>query len=366
MQLKVTQENLSKALSIVSRTASSRGTLPILSNVLIRAGKNSITLSATNLELAITTTLKGRVEKEGSITVPAKLMSDFVSGLPKETIDLYQEGSSLIIQASKYKSTVNGTQPDEFPSLPEVSSEANKDKIDSTEFKHTMQKVVFSASSDEARQVLTGVNVRNIDGSIVVAATDSYRLAEGYIGQSSTDYGLIIPAATIQEVLRVVGGAEDDLFMSFDESQVQFNYDNVQIVSRLIDGNYPDYRQLIPADSDTAFTVKKEDFINIAKVSSLFARESAGSITLHVSEESQEVSIVSIASQVGENTSRAGAKVTGSGDVTLNSRYLLDALGAFDSDEISFRFSGKINPCVISGNNPKDKNYTHIIMPLRS
>lgn len=204
------------------------------------------------------------------------------------------------------------------------------------------------------------------DEDAYIAATDSYRLAEQKLPKLPNDTALLVPATTLQELLRVIGDEEQDILLSYDEGQVLFTYGDIQIISRLIDGNYPDYRQLIPEKSEILCTLKKADFMNIAKVSSLFARESAGSITLHVSEEDQEVSIRSIASQVGENTSKAPAEVSGSGEVTLNSRYLIDALNVFDSDVVTFRFSGKINPCVISGADQKDSDYTHIIMPLRS
>jgi DNA polymerase-3 subunit beta len=152
--------------------------------------------------------------------------------------------------------------------------------------------------------------------------------------------------------------------ITHDDQQVQFQVGDVTLVARLIEGNYPDYRKLIPTKFATTAKLTRADFMNITKVSSLFARESAGSITIKVDEESKEVSINAIASQLGENTATASAEISGSGEVTLNSRYLIDALNAFSSEEIEFCFNGKLEPCILRSK--EEPNYLHLIMPLRS
>ena len=365
MKLKVTQANLSRALGVVSRVAASRTTLPILSNILIKAEKNSLTVSATNLEIGITCTVAGKVDELGSITIPARLMTDFVSNLPDGNIDLWLEGHSLHIKSGKYQSSINGIPADDFPTLPAIEN-TNAKSIPTVELKKALQQTVFAASSDEARQVLTAVYTHVYEGKLHIVATDSYRLAERSLGSGSGDFGLLVPATTYGELLRVLDDTSTEVKYSFDETQVMFEYGETTIISRLIDGNYPDYRQLIPRKGEIEFSILREDFINITKVSSLFAKESAGSITLDVDEDKQEVSIRSIASQVGENTSRADAKVTGSGDVTLNSRYLLDALNAFSGDTLNFTFSSTTSPCVLTSADNKDADYLHVVMPLRS
>lgn len=365
MIIKVTQANLAKALNTVSRVAASRTTLPILSNILISAEKNELSVSATNLEIAITCSVAGKVDEEGSITVPARLMTDFVSSLPDGTIDLKLDGQSLHIESGKYSSTINGISAEDFPSLPKISN-GQKQPINSQDLKKALQQTVFAASSDEARQVLTAVYTHTHEGKLYIVATDSYRLAEKAVAQDSSSFELLVPANTYQELLRVIGDGASEVKYSYDEAQIMFEYEGVTIVSRLVDGKYPDYRQLIPKSGEVTFTVNRADFINIAKVSSLFAKESAGSITLDVDDDAQEVSIRSIASQVGENTSKAEAKVSGSDNVTLNSRYLIDALNAFNSDEVTFSFSSKTSPCVITSADDKQTNYLHVVMPLRS
>lgn len=363
MKLMVTQSNLAKALNVVSRVAASRTTLPILSNILIKAENKSVVISSTNLEVAITCTVPGKIEVEGSITVPARLMNDFVSSLPDGNIQLSLENQSLRVSTDKYESTINGISADEFPSLPEIDS-SNTSKVSSTELKSALQQTVFAASSDESRQVLTAVFMHTYEGKIFVVATDSYRLAEREVGESENEFELLVPALTFQELLRLIGDDDQEIKYSFDESQIMFKHGEIEVISRLIDGKYPDYRQLIPRKGEIEFKIKKADFVNIAKVSSLFAKESAGSITLDVDDDKQEVSIRSIASQVGENNSVADAEVKGSGSVTLNSRYLIEALNAINGDEINFSFSSKTSPCVLSS--VSNDNYIHVVMPLRS
>ncbi|MNL25245.1 DNA polymerase III subunit beta [compost metagenome] len=183
--------------------------------------------------------------------------------------------------------------------------------------------------------------------------------------ETTSDVSAIVPTTSLQEVLRTVGDDVDEVEILFDETQVRFRAGEAEITSRLIDGNFPDYRQLIPASSDTSITLAKSDFVRITKIAGLFARESGGSVTLTADSEKKTMSIHSIASQLGENTSESPAEVTGDGQVTLNSRYLSEALGVVDGDTVTFRFSGKLAPCVLTAVE-KDVQYLHIIMPLKS
>lgn len=185
--------------------------------------------------------------------------------------------------------------------------------------------------------------------------------------QTKSEIAAIVPTSSLQEALRTINDTVDEVDVLFDNTQVRFRIGEAEITSRLIDGNYPDYRQLIPAQSDTVIAVRTDEFSRIVKVAGLFARESGGSITITADNDAQQVSIHSIASELGENTSSTNAKITSSGDgqVTLNSRYVSEALSVLDGETIEFRFSGKLSPCVLSVIE-KDPNYIHIIMPLKS
>lgn len=362
MKLQITQENLNKALGNVARVASSRNTLPILSNILIKTIDNRVAISATNLNIAITHYIGSKVSEEGAITVPARLMQDFISSLPNEIININVDETKLHIKTNSFNSTINGTPADDYPIMPKIKN-GKKWQISASGLKKALSQVVICASSDETRPVLTGVFFHTIKDELFVVATDSYRLAEKKVDKINQDISLLIPASAIADLLRIIDDSHDVVKVECDENQVLFSVGDVELVTRLIDGNYPDYKKLIPAKFSTSATLAKNELQNITKVSSLFARESAGSVTIEVSEENQEISIQSIASQLGENTSKSKAKVSGGGKITLNSKYLLDALSVISDNEVSVSFNEKLDPSVVSGT---DKNYVHIIMPLKS
>lgn len=363
MKLQVTQENLNRALSSVARVANSRGTLPILANVLIKTSNNRLSLSATNLDIAITHYIGAKVSEEGSITVPARLMQDFIGNLPEGVINLDLQETKLHVTTDQYQSVVNGIMADDFPVMPAITK-GKTWSVDGALCKKSLQQVVFAASNDETRPVLTGVLLQTVDGVLAMAATDSYRLAEKKIGKNKEDVQLLLPASSMHDLLRVLNDTTEEVQVTHDEQQVLFRIGDIELVTRLVDGNYPDYQKLIPKTFQAQAVLKRSDFVNVTKVSSLFARESAGSVTIELDEAAGQLSINSIASQLGENTAKTPAKVTGSGSITLNSRYVLEALAAFSGDEISFGFNGKLEPTLLS--DPASQDYRHIIMPLKS
>lgn len=364
MKLQVTQENLSRALSSVSRVASSRNALPILSNVLLKTVDSRLSVSATNLDIAITQYAGAKISDEGSITVPARLMHDFVASLPQGVITIELEDQKVHITTDQYTSTINGVSAEDFPVMPAIA-DAKEWSCSSKELKKALSQVLIAASGDDTRPILTGVYFYSHDGELYLAATDSYRLAEKRFAKTKEEIRLLVPASALNDLLRVLGDGEEQVTIFYDDQQIRFSLNDTELVSRQIDGTYPDYRKLIPADFKTVATLTKEDFVNITRVSSLFARESAGSVTLQVDDTKQKISITSIASQLGDNTAEAEAVVTGEGGkVTLNSRYILDALAVFQAKEITFSFNDKLGACVLTSEQEPD--YKHIIMPLRS
>lgn len=363
MKLQVTQEHLNQALTSVGRVANTRNTLPILSNVLIKTTNNRLSLAATNLDIAIVHYIGAKISEEGSITVPARLMQDFVSSLPPGVIELELTNTKLKVNTSQYHSVVNGIVADDFPVMPTIT-EGKKWNIAAPVLKKGLQQVVFAAGSDETRQILTGVYIHSKDGKLYIAATDSYRLAEKELGKNPEDISILVPATAMQDLLRVMGDAENDIQVTHDGQQVLFQVGDVELTARLVEGNYPDYQKLIPSEFSSSIQLKKADLLNVTKVSSLFARESAGSVTIELDEKNNSLSIRSVASQLGENTAIAEGKVKGSGSITLNSRYLLDALQAINGEEVLFGFNGKLEPTILK--DLSDESYKHIIMPLKS
>lgn len=366
MELTVTQENFARALSAVGRVASNKTGLPILSNILLRTDGNRLLVAATNLEIATTQYIGAKIVKPGAITVPARLISEFVSSLPKGSIELKVTNDSIRITAGSYNSVINGVIADDFPELPTINEESSISySINIEDFKQAVSQTIVTASSDATRPVLTGVYWHSFEGQLYLAATDGYRLSERRLVETNSDVSAIIPTQTFQEVLRTITDDADVVDILFDETQVRFRINEAEIISRLVDGNFPNYRQLIPPSSEITATVNKSEFTRVTKVAGLFARESGGSVTVTVDEAAKTVSLHSIASELGENTSELTGEVSGSGQVTLNSRYLSEALSAIDADTLTFSFSGKLSPCILKSTK-EGTNYYHVIMPLKS
>jgi DNA polymerase-3 subunit beta len=290
-------------------------------------------------------------------------MQDFVGSLPSGVIELDLKDTKLNVTTDQYQSVVNGVLAEDFPVMPAITG-GTKWSMSGEVFKKALQQVVFAASSEETRPVLTAVLLQSRDGNLYMAATDSYRLAEKNLGKIKEEVSLLIPASAMQDLLRVVGDATDEVHITHDDQQVLFQIGDIELVTRLVDGKYPDYSKLIPENFTTTATLKRSDLVNVTKVSSLFARESAGSVTIELDEASKQLSIRSIASQLGENTATADAKVLGNGSITLNSRYLLDALNAVGGEDVVFGFNGKLEPTMLK--TATDDDYKHIIMPLKS
>lgn len=365
MKIQITQQNFTKALSLLSRVASTRTSLPILSNVLLDAKNGSLKTSATNLEVAISHETVGKISDEGQVTVPARLLHDFVSQLPKEeVIDLIFEKNKLFVNAGSFSSTIQGSNSEDFPALPELTDNTQVN-VASLDLKNALSRVMLAASNDETRPVLGGVYFHTNEGKLYIAATDGYRLAESVVSGSDDEIKAIVPASSLQDTMKIINDSnEDNVKLQFDESQFGVVVSSTKLVSRLVDGEYPAYQQLIPVESDVSFVVNKDNILTAAKLAGLFAREVGGSITLKVDDSKQTVSINSVASQVGDNSSVLKSSVSGSGEIVLNVRYLTDALNCFDTKEVSMRFSGSISPCVITSE--QQPGYKHIVMPLKS
>lgn len=366
MKIKVSQQSFNKALNIVSKIAAgARTTLPILNNVLIRASNKKITLTTTNLEIAAISFVAGVVESDGVITIPVKVLSEFVSNLPRsEDVLLEVKDSKVFIQAGQYKSTINGVAADEFPELPSIDNKKAvvfRSNVD--DFKLAVGNVVVAASNDTTRPVLTGIYTYTNDGNLYFVSTDGYRLAEQkYISGVESDVKVIIPASSAQDVMRSLSAEASEIEISIDDSQVKFSFEETEIISKLIDGSFPDYKQLIPKKTEINVLVNRDELVRDVKLAALFAREVGGSIICET--KGTELLISAVANELGENTSKIEVGAVDEGKVTISSRFLLDVLNVMPDEKIKFGFSSKISPVVIQGE--KSKEYLHIIMPLKS
>lgn len=303
--------------------------------------------------------------------MPARLFSEFVSSLPHGNIDLAATDATLTVKTPHYESKINGISAEEFPLIPQVKSESIL-SIAAEVFKDALAQVVVAASADESRPVLAGVYLYTEESEFVIVATDSYRLAEKRIEMKGevNKLNVIVPARTMQELIRLLGESSGDVEIFVDENQVLFRMDDIELVSRLIEGQFPNYQQIVPKSAETSLEIATAEFARIVKVASLFARESAGSVKVEIKTEGQ-IQIISSDAEVGGNTSSAECEVSGEdGEISLNARYLADALGVIKTPFVQFSINGKLNPSVLM---PVEKagaeangDYLHIVMPLRT
>lgn len=364
MQIKVTQSKLSRALNNVSRIAIGKVTLPILNNVLIRVDSKKVSLVTTNLDMAVVDFLPVSSSEDGVVTVPAKLLTEFVSNLPKnETVTITSEDSKLTISAGKYSSTINGAPADDFPELPEIDKKkAVTYKIGVDDFKLSASQIVIATSRDLARPALTGVYFNTDKGNLALAATDGYRLTEKIlIDKVESEVKAIVPANTLQEVLRSIPDDIEEVEISFNDDLVRFRLGEVEIISKLVDASYPDYRQLFPAKLDINLDVNREELIRITKLASLFAR-STGNLIICETTAPDTLSIKSIANEFGENSSDIKIPVEKSTKVDLNARYFIDALNCMEEPTVTLSFSDRNSPMIVT--NQKNPKYKHLVMPM--
>ncbi len=366
MKIEASCNKLSHALNIVSRIAVGKVTLPILNNVLIRVDDKKVSLITTNLDMAVVDYLPVSSSENGVITIPARLLTEFISNLPKSaTVEISSDDNKVQIHAGKYSSTINGAPADDFPELPELDeSQAVTFKLGVDDFKVSISQVIIASSNDLTRPALTGVYFNTSNNTLAIAATDGYRLAEKkLINEVESEVKAIVPTTTLQEVLRSITDDVEEIEMSFNDDLVRFRLGENEIISKLIDASFPDYQKLIPKNNNIHLSLDREELIRTTKLAALFARSVGGSIICEATTP-DNFSIKSIANEFGENDSRIETAVETPGRINLNSRFLLDALNSLTDTNIEFSFSDHIAPALLKNQN--DDRYTHIIMPLNS
>ena len=366
MKIKVSQEKLNKALSNVSRIAIGKVTLPILNNALIRVSNKKVSIITTNLDMAISDFLPVSSSEDGVITLPAKLLAEFISNLPKdETVEITTKGDKATIKAGKYSSTINGSPADDFPELPEINEKtAVVYKINTEDFKNSINEVMIASSNDLTRPALTGVYFNTVNNSLHIAATDGYRLAEKQIiNKVENDIFAIVPTSSLQEVLRAINDSTDEIEITFNDDLVRFRLGEIEIISKLIDASFPDYQKLIPKENNIKADLSREELLRVTKLAALFSRSIGGSIICET-KKPKTFSVKSITNEYGENNSDIETTIKEEGKISLNSRFLIDALNSLEEPEITIEFSNSLAPILLK--NKKNNKYNHIIMPLNS
>jgi DNA polymerase-3 subunit beta len=372
MKLTCSPEALSHALQVVSRAVSPRTTLPILNNVLLETSPEGLKLTATNLEIGIVNHVEAKIATEGSVTLPAKILTEFVAQLHDDKLDMELDAATqtLTVRCGPYHDVkIKGIGANEFPPLP-AREDGLKLVISQADLIPAIEQTVVAASSDDGRPVLTGV-LTQLDGdNLTLAATDGHRLAvklvkatsEGELGEDGTN-SVIIPARALTELGRALkGDGKVEMWLGRSRNHVFFTIPGVEVMSRLIEGTYPNYSQVIPEQSNTTITVSTKDLLERTRGVSIFARDSAN--VVRIKTEAGEISISANTSEVGSGEASVSAEIEGADiQIAFNSRYLLDVLALVGSDKVAMGFNGPLSPGVVKPAGKDD--YTYVIMPVR-
>lgn len=365
MNLTCRQEHLARALHLASRMIGTRGTLPVLGNILLQTEKGRLKVAATDLELGVQTWVGGKIEKDGAITVPARLLVDFVVTTTDPTIQLSVAETTLHLQSEHYTANIKGIEASEFPLMPAVKRTGGI-TLKASDFKEAIGQTVFATAIDETRPVLTGVLLKLSEETVTLVATDSYRLAERKLPLANTakPLNVIVPARALQEVARMLTSPNENIQLFISENQILFTSGETELISRLIDGIFPDYEQILPKETVTKVELQKQQFGEVMKMASFFARESANNVQLKVEDSKNEILVTAISPQVGDTISRLPAKVVGEAiEIAFNAKFILDALAVLPADGLELSLSGKLAPGILRAAGQSD--YLYLIMPLR-
>ncbi|MFH2018508.1 MAG: DNA polymerase III subunit beta, partial [bacterium] len=362
---------LAQALSLVGGVATKNNNLPILGNVLIKVDSQKSEVISTNLEVAITVNVRSKIEQEGTFTVPARTLLDYINLLPDDKIDFELKENELLVKCGKTSTKIKGTPADEYPVIPPADGgKGYLIKVD--DLKKALPQIVPSAAKSDIRPELSGVLFDFKNNALILAATDSYRLAEKKIPtlQGSEECRVIVPGRTATEIghiLSTIDNIEDgekNVRILIGESQVVVNYGNVQMVSRLVDGQYPDYTQIIPKEFKTTAEFSSNQMVKEIKAASLFTTTGVNAISVDLNTSQGSIGISSTSTQTGEYNSEISAEIKGDeNSILLNHRYVLDGLNSMGSETTVLKAVNGDSPCVLM---PKgDESYLYIVMPIR-
>ena len=367
MKLKVQQEDLYQGIQTANKAVSSKTTLPILSGLLIETQENQIKLVGTDLEIGIECFVEAEIISEGSIVLPAKYLTSIIRELPKEEIILTSEESNNTaqIKCGSSQFNIHGSPTDEFPLLPEVESGVNF-ALSQKKLKEIINQIEFAVSDDESKPFLNGGLMIIEDKNIKVAATDTYRLAyrEDELEVEGLELDeIIIPRKTLSELNKLLSDGDDEVKISITENQALFNFSGISIVSRLIEGQFPNYKQVIPDQNNTTARVNKDRLFSATKRAALLAKQDSNIIKINL--KSDKLIITANTPEVGQAYEEVPIDLEGEEtEIAFNAQYLIDCLKVISDEEVNLELSGSLSPGVIK--NTSEYKYTYVIMPVRS
>ena len=362
MRITTNLKNLSKALTIVERVISKNSLLPILNNILLRVENGRLKISATNLEIGINYLLGAKVDEVGEIAVPARIFSDFVKNLEGDKLNLVTKNNILSINNEKYKTQILGLDPKEFPIIPKIKNEALF-SISAKILKSALSIVLDSMAISETRPELSGAYIQFNSNKFILAATDSFRLVEKIFElKQKNNLSFILPRGTVVELIRVLGELNEDIQVRYGDNQISFSTDDLELVSRLIDGNYPDYKKVIPEKYISKVLVKKDELEKNIRLAGLFS-SSIADVNLNCDSKTTTIT--------AKNADKGDIQIVVESllknepfNISLNHYYLLDGLKIIPTEHVVIEYTGPGSPLVIRPEND-NKDLTYLIMPLK-
>ena len=373
MKLTCLQENLDHGLGIVGRAVATRTTLPITQNVLLATDDGRLKLVATNLEMAISCWIGAKIEEEGSITVPARLLTEFVSSLPSDNIalNLSPQTKTLGLKCARFEARISGIDAKEFPPIPSVD-EGTTTEVEVEALRQAINQVVFAAATEESRPVLTGVCTQFEGNTLTLAAADGFRLAVYKMpikNKVTEKIEVIIPARTLAELNRLIADDEETVSLTLNpnKSQVLFRLKSTELVSQLVQGTFPNYAQLIPKSYNTRAIVNVADFLRATKTASIFARDGSGIVRLVVTPGGEsnpgKLAVSARSEEIGDDVGEIDATVEGAdAKIAFNGKYLTDVLSVLHESQVALETTNPSSPGLIRP--VGTENYTHVVMPM--
>lgn len=373
MKVSCLQENLARALSIVSRAVAPRSTLPVLGNILIATDNSRLKLSATSLEMGLTCWIGAKIEEEGATTVPARTFVDLVNTLPSDRVEmsLTVRTQTLNVRCGAFNNDIKCIDAQEFPLIPQADLDGGI-TLNVEDLREMIEQVVFAAASDDSRPILTGVLAKIDGGQMTLAAADGFRLSvrSAHLSTPATGtYTAIIPSRALSELARIAGDSEEPVVMTLPlgRGQVIFHLKDVELVSQLIEGNFPDYQQIIPRSYLTRTILSSQEFRKACKAADIFAREAAHSARFKITPggdlEPGQVEVKATSAETGSNETVVGASVEGQGlEIAFNVKYMLDVLNVIDTPNLALETSGPASPGVLRPVGRED--FLHVVMPM--
>ena len=365
MKVICTQENLKNGLMLVGRVVSPTNTLPILNNILLKTENGLLKISSTNLEIAINTSIRCKVEEEGGVTVFSKTIIDLVNSFPNKNITLETKDINLDMEAENYHTNIKTLPVEEFPLIPEPEGDF-KLEINAQVLKAAVNQVTFAASTNQTQPEISGILLKIEGKELTLVATDRYRLAEKKVllnQDSKANKQVIVPQKTIFEISRIIGQYDGSVELVLSDNQIACVVESTQIISRLIDGQYPDYKAIIPENFNTTIKAPKQQLVSALKAVSVFSQNN-NSIELHFSKEKQFLSVAAESPDLGKSVVDVPSEVDGSsGELILNHKYILDCLSAIDTDQVVVKIINDSSPSLLLPENKND--YTYLVMPIK-